>query len=92
MDAYVSTNRIPSPPSTIALKAALPPEEVDVRHAILLRILRYVSPRPWGSPQAEAGRRQKKLSHMELLVWPQVITLFHTVDLLRGVFLGDRGG
>ena len=75
VDAYISMNRIPSPPSTLALKNALPPEDVDVRHAILLRILRYVSPYPWGSPQAEAGRRQQSLSHIELTVWPQVITL-----------------
>ena len=77
VDAYISTNRIPSPPSTMALKAALPPEDVNVRRAILLRILRYVSPRPWGSPKAEAGRRQQNLSDMELIVWPQVLTLFH---------------
>jgi len=76
VDAYISANRIPSPPSTLAIKTALPPEDVGVRHAILLRILRYVSPQPWGSLKAEAGRREANLSRMEPMVWPPVITLF----------------
>lgn len=83
VDAYISTNRIPSPPSTLAVKNALPPEDVDVRHAILLRILRYVSPRPWGSLKAEAGRRGASLSRMEPMVWPPVITLFHTIGFAK---------
>ena len=83
VDAYISANRIPSPPSTFAVKAALPPEDVDVRHAILLRILRYVSPRPWGSLRAEAGRRGANLSRMEPMVWPPVITLFRTIGVAK---------
>ena len=92
VDAYISANRIPSPPSTLAVKTALPPGDVDVRHAILLRILRYVSPRPWGSLDAEAGRREASLSRMEPMVWPPVITLLHTVGIAKRLyFLGDRG-
>lgn len=96
VDAYISTNRIPSPPSTLAVKTALPPEDVDVRHAILLRILRYVSPKPWGSLKAEAGRREASLSRMETMVWPPVITLFHTggfanVDFFRRKGQAEKG-
>ena len=92
VDAYISTNRIPSPPSTLALKDASPPEDVEVRHAILLRILRYVSPQPWGSPKAEAGRRQQRLSHMELVVWPQVITLSHAGGFAERCVFRKNGG
>ena len=92
VDAYISANRIPSPPSTLAVKTALPPEDVDVRHAILLRILRYVSPRPWGSLDAEAGRREASLSRMGPMVWPPVRTLLHTAgELLRDVFFRRKG-
>lgn len=91
VDAYISANRILSPPSTLAVKTARPPKDVDVRHAILLRILRYVSPRPWGSLKAEAGRRGASLSRIELMVWPPVITFCSTpLDLLRGIFLGEK--
>ena len=91
VDAYISTNRIPSPPSTLALKTALPPEDVDVRHAIILRVLRYVSPQPWGSPKAEAGRREQNLSGIEPIVWPQVISLFRAgVIAKRCIFRGKR--
>lgn len=91
VDAYISANRIPSPPSTLAVKTARPPEDVDVRHAILLRILRYVSPRPWGSIKAEAGRRGASLSQMELMVWPPVITLFHTVGFAKRCIFRRKG-
>ena len=84
VDAYISTNQIPSPPSTLALKTTHPPEDVDVRHAILLRILRYVSPQPWGSLKAEAGRREESLSRIEPMVWPPVITLFHPSGFTKG--------
>lgn len=84
VDTYISTNRIPSPPSTLALQTAPTPEDVGVRRAILLRVLRYVSPRPWGSPKAEAGRRDENLCRMELMVWPQVITLFHVGGFAKG--------
>lgn len=84
VDAYISTNRIPSPPSTLALQTALAPEDVGVRHAILLRTLRYVSPQPWGSPKAEAGRREENLCRMEPMIWPQVITSFQVGGFAKG--------
>lgn len=40
-----------------------------VQHAIVLRILRYISPHPWGSTRAQAGRRREKLQRIVERVW-----------------------
>ncbi|CAG7852165.1 SubName: Full=Uncharacterized protein {ECO:0000313/EMBL:CCA72084.1} [Serendipita indica DSM 11827] len=42
----------------------------NVRLAVVSRILRYVSPHPWGSPQAEAGRDRAKLRRIADAIWP----------------------
>ena len=42
---------------------------IQVQRAILLRILRYVSPRPWGSPAAEAHRRKVNLDGIGRNIW-----------------------
>jgi hypothetical protein len=51
-----------SPPSTFILPTGLlfkVPEKIHER--LILRILRYISPCPWGSPDAEAGRESARL-------------------------------
>lgn len=40
-----------------------------VQLAIVLRILRYVSPHPWGSTRAQAGRRRESLQRIVEHVW-----------------------
>jgi tRNA(Ile)-lysidine synthase len=37
--------------------------------AIVLRILRYISPHPWGSTRAQAGRRRESLQRIAQRVW-----------------------
>ena len=39
------------------------------KRTLVLRILRYVSPLPWGSPTAEAGRRTKSLDRIAAYLW-----------------------
>jgi hypothetical protein len=40
-----------------------------VRLGVILRALRYVSPVPWGSPRAEAGRRASALKQIMDRIW-----------------------
>ncbi len=40
-----------------------------IQHAIVLRILRYISSHPWGSTRAQAGRRRERLQHIVQRVW-----------------------
>ena len=40
-----------------------------VQHTMVLRILRYISPRPWGSTRAQAGRRGDSLRRIVERVW-----------------------
>ncbi|KAH9950290.1 PP-loop family-domain-containing protein [Amylocystis lapponica] len=62
---------LPSPPSTLLLSTAelLKITDHEVRIALVRRVLRYVSPRPWGSPQAEAGGRHKSLESIVRALW-----------------------
>ena len=40
-----------------------------VQHTIVLRLLRYISPHPWGSTRAQAGRRRKRIQRIVQRVW-----------------------
>lgn len=44
-------------------------KDVSLRLGMLLRLLRYVSPFPWGTTRAEAGRRQDSLSRTMNALW-----------------------
>ncbi|KAL5532822.1 hypothetical protein ACEPAF_4596 [Sanghuangporus sanghuang] len=56
----------PSPVSTILLSKDAFSRVTDnsVRLEIIRRVLRFVSPFPWGSPRAEAGRRKDSLQRI----------------------------
>lgn len=59
-----------SPPSTLLFSppcASLPP--LEMRRAIVLRILRFVSPRPWGAPVSEASRKSSSLDIISGQLW-----------------------
>jgi len=69
-EMFLNSARLPSPPGTFCLDPlVIPPEDPEAQRGIILRILRYVSPLPWGSPQAEAGRRTKKLDTIRNRIW-----------------------
>jgi tRNA(Ile)-lysidine synthase len=40
-----------------------------IRLAMVLRMLRYISPHPWGSTRAQAGRRYESLQRIVQRVW-----------------------
>ena len=63
--------RRPSAPSTLLLLN--PSEESipapDVQRAIVLRVLRYVSPKPWGAPDSEGSRSSPRLRRISNYIW-----------------------
>ncbi|KAG8908518.1 hypothetical protein FRB99_005878 [Tulasnella sp. 403] len=54
---------------TLDNEEVVPPDTVLQRH-IVLRILRYISPKPWGSVYAEAGRRTMALDSICKHIFP----------------------
>ena len=60
-----------SPISTVILEESEIHKVIDgdIRRALVLRILRYVSPFPWGSPRAEVGRRKENITEIIKILW-----------------------
>lgn len=76
MDKYLRANTDYSPAGTYhLLTSEAPPPEPIVQREIILRILRFVSPHPWGSPMAEAGRNSKRTEVIAEALWPKVEVL-----------------
>lgn len=72
VSAYLSRFSVQSPPGTFILasdKLSTMPMDQLVQHTIILRILRYISPHPWGSTRAQAGRRRERLQRIVQRVW-----------------------
>ena len=68
MTAFLYRHIQRAPPSTILfLIPDVPPD--DIQAAVILRILRFVSPNPWGSPRAEGGRRRHSLARIASYIW-----------------------
>jgi tRNA(Ile)-lysidine synthase len=64
------TIKLPSEKSTFCFDPSVrPPVSPEAQRGVLLRILRYVSPLPWGSPRAEAGRRTERLDRIRSEIW-----------------------
>ncbi|KAF9484710.1 hypothetical protein BDN70DRAFT_872243 [Pholiota conissans] len=66
VDEIIRKHRIASPPGTfmispLTIKAI---ESQPLQEALLFRITRYVSPEPWGHPQAELGRRKTSVHRL----------------------------
>lgn len=62
---------LPSPPSTLLLSSDTlhTIQDPALRIALVRRILRYVSPRPWGSPRAEVDGYSDSLNKMVRTLW-----------------------
>ncbi|KAL4248872.1 hypothetical protein ABKN59_004015 [Abortiporus biennis] len=62
---------IPAPPSTMLLTLSDLHSITDhsVRLLLIRRILRYVSPHPWGSPKAEANGSSTRFEAMIRTIW-----------------------
>ncbi|CAE6516478.1 unnamed protein product [Rhizoctonia solani] len=61
---YLRIHTRPGPPSTLLLVPSHQPMEKDTTHALVHRILRYVSPHPWGTPESEAHRRSSSIERI----------------------------
>ncbi|KAF8584088.1 hypothetical protein K439DRAFT_1411383 [Ramaria rubella] len=66
---YLVTFTRPSPPSTLLLLTHGLNPAAELQRALVLRILRFVSPKPWGAPDSEALRRTSSLSHISSRLW-----------------------
>ncbi|RXW18977.1 hypothetical protein EST38_g6873 [Candolleomyces aberdarensis] len=67
VDAFIRKARLPSPVGTflISEKAfSSLKEDPLLQTALVLRVLRYVSPKPWGSLQAQGKRRMHRLDEL----------------------------
>ena len=72
VSTYLSRFSVHSPPGTLILAAdKLSTTVMDplVQLGMVLRILRYISPHPWGSTRAQAGRRRESLLRIVQRVW-----------------------
>lgn len=69
---YLGRFSVAAPPGTFILAAdklsTTVTDPLD-QLALVLRILRYISPRPWGSARAQAGRRTESLRRIVQRVW-----------------------
>ncbi|KAG8694388.1 hypothetical protein FRC09_009881 [Ceratobasidium sp. 395] len=67
VDEYLHKHTRPSPSSTLLLvpsNASINPLASEIQTALIHRILRYISPHPWGSPESEAGRRSESIERI----------------------------
>ena len=66
VDELLVKYRLPSVPGTFMVSplSLCSIESEEVREAFLFRITRYVSPEPWGHPQAELGRRKASVARL----------------------------
>lgn len=63
---------LPSPPSTLLLPSSklLAVDDPEVRFAMVLRVLRYISFHPWGSTRADGDRRRAGIQRIMNHLWP----------------------
>ncbi|KAF8333550.1 PP-loop family-domain-containing protein [Cantharellus anzutake] len=66
---YISKYSRPSPPSTLLLCTQLVPSP-EVQAAIILRVLRYVSPNPWGHNTSQSRRKATSIALIASRLWP----------------------
>lgn len=72
VSAYLSRFSVQAPPGTFLLATDnLSTTVTDplVQVSMVLRILRYISPHPWGSTRAQAGRRRDSLQRIVQRLW-----------------------
>jgi tRNA(Ile)-lysidine synthase len=72
VSAYLNRFSVQAPPGTFILAAdKLSATVTDplAQLVMVLRILRYISPHPWGSTRAQAGRRRDSLQRIAQRVW-----------------------
>lgn len=58
-----------SPLSTLTIPCSLPKTDYPIPSHIVRRVLRYVSPNPWGHPSAEAFGSSTNIAQISRLLW-----------------------
>lgn len=58
-----------SPLSTLSIPCSISKTELEISSHIVRRILRYVSPNPWGHPSAEAFGSSINIAQISSLLW-----------------------
>jgi tRNA(Ile)-lysidine synthase len=82
VDQWLLENTEASPLGTYhIITSRSPPPSPLVQVGIVTRILRYVSPEPWGSKKAEAERMSGKLFNIIRTIWPYVSQLIYSMTL-----------
>lgn len=63
---------LPSPPGTLLLPSSklFTVEDPEVRFAMVLRAMRYISFHPWGSTRADGDRRRASIHRIMNYLWP----------------------
>ncbi|EAU88767.2 tRNA(Ile)-lysidine synthetase [Coprinopsis cinerea okayama7 len=72
VDKLIEQSCRPSPPGTLLLSpSALQSETIDLlaRKALVERVLRYVSPEPWGSLRAQSHSRSSQVDRIVNILW-----------------------
>ncbi|KAG8217659.1 hypothetical protein J3R82DRAFT_5812 [Butyriboletus roseoflavus] len=71
--AHLTEHVLPSPFGTILLPSANLRDitDPDVRSALVLRVIRYVSFHPWGSLRADAHRRKSSIHRIVRALWAE---------------------
>ena len=69
--SHLTQHALPSPTGTILLSSTelLDITDPDVRFALVLRVIRYVSFHPWGSLRADADRRKSSINRIVRALW-----------------------
>jgi len=71
VDKIIANSRLPSPPGTFMISSPNLAKigSPVVRESLLFRIIRHVSPEPWGHPRAELGRRKESVQRLIQHLW-----------------------
>ncbi|KAG6854688.1 hypothetical protein C0991_002399 [Blastosporella zonata] len=71
VDSALKRCSLPSLPGTFLFskKGLEQIDDPEVKRALVLRIIRHVSPYPWGSINADAGRRREATDHIITELW-----------------------
>ena len=69
--SHLTQHALPSPIGALLLSSAglLGITDPDIRFALVLRVIRYVSFHPWGSLRADADRRQSSIHRIVRALW-----------------------
>ncbi|KZV96185.1 adenine nucleotide alpha hydrolases-like protein [Exidia glandulosa HHB12029] len=84
---YLELHRHPSPPSTFALLDGERPAGQKLCRTIIYRILRFVSPFPWGSVASQAHRKTEAADALVELLWPTLAAPLPSAPVTRGALV-----